>query len=118
MNFSKIKTEIKDRGFTFRKVCEELGITEAGLHQMIRKESMQVEILEKIANVLGVHVGYFFDEPIPEKKNVSTTNSPGKCERCEHLEELLKSRESEIETLKKLVNMYEGEAGRREAKAC
>lgn len=40
-----------------------------------------------------------------------------KCEKCEYLESLLNSKENEIEILKKLVSVYEGNEGRRAAQA-
>lgn len=62
MNYVLIKDLAEQKGLTVKKLCEEVGITDAGLHQMIRNESMKIEILEKISEVLNIPVSTFFSE--------------------------------------------------------
>lgn len=69
MNYSKIKLELERRGITIKEFCREVDITEQGLHQMIRKGSMKVDILERISEVLDVPISYWFDEQPPNIKN-------------------------------------------------
>ncbi len=64
MNYSKIKTELEHRGITIKEICRQVEITEQGLHQMIRNGSMKIEVLERISEVLGLPVAYWFDETI------------------------------------------------------
>lgn len=41
-----------------------LGVTEQGLHKMIREQTMSVEILEQVSRILGVSVCCFFDKDV------------------------------------------------------
>ena len=47
------------------QLAEKIGISEAGLYQSLRNQSMKVDILEKIAQELNVPVWIFFD-PNPQ----------------------------------------------------
>ncbi len=62
MNYNKIKVELEKRKITVRDFCQQIEITEQGLHQMIRNGSMKVEVLEKISDILCVPVAYWFEE--------------------------------------------------------
>lgn len=44
--------------------CEQVGITDQTLRQIQARNSTRTDILEKIAQVLNVPVGYFFGEQI------------------------------------------------------
>jgi transcriptional regulator with XRE-family HTH domain len=66
MNYSRIKSELERRDLTIKKFCREVDITEQGLHQMIRNESMKIEVLERISVALGVPVAYWFDDDTEE----------------------------------------------------
>lgn len=57
-----IRTLLKEKGLTTSEVCQMAEITPQSLGQMIQRNSTKTEILERIARVLGVPVGYFFDE--------------------------------------------------------
>ncbi|MDR1666646.1 MAG: helix-turn-helix domain-containing protein [Bacteroidales bacterium] len=62
MDYNRIKTELDRRGMSIRDLCYKIDITEQGLHQMIRNKSMKVEVLERISQVLGCPVSYWFTE--------------------------------------------------------
>ena len=62
MNFSKIKIFCKERDITIPQLAEKIGVSEPGLYQMIRSESMKIDILEKIAKTLNVSITQFFDD--------------------------------------------------------
>lgn len=60
----RIKELSKSNSIPIKTIAALLGITEQGLHKMIRQQTMSVEILEKIARILGVSVCCFFDEDV------------------------------------------------------
>ena len=62
MNYSKIKLELERRRITIKDFCRQIDITEQGLHQMIRNGSMKIDVLERISEVLGVPVTYWFND--------------------------------------------------------
>ena len=61
MDYSRIKIELEHKGISVRELCYKIDVTEQGLHQMIRKKSMKVEILERISKVLYLPVSYWFE---------------------------------------------------------
>jgi transcriptional regulator with XRE-family HTH domain len=61
MNFSKIKTICEEKGLTIPGLADKIGLSEAGLYQSIRNQSMKVDVLEKIAEVLETPIWIFFD---------------------------------------------------------
>ena len=44
MNYGKIKLELERRGIILREFCRKIDITEQGLYQMIRNQSMKVDV--------------------------------------------------------------------------
>lgn len=60
----RIKELSKTHKTPIKTIAALLGVTEQGLHKMIREQTMSVEILEKIARILGVSVCCFFDEDV------------------------------------------------------
>lgn len=62
-NFQLIKTIAKERGKTLAELADELKITPAGVSTIISTNSTNTRTIEKIAHILGVKVGVFFDEP-------------------------------------------------------
>jgi transcriptional regulator with XRE-family HTH domain len=62
MNFKKkIQKLCKEKGMLQKEVAAKLGITEIAFNAALRHENPQVATLERIANVLGVHVGELFE---------------------------------------------------------
>ena len=62
MDYSRIKIELEHKGVSVRELCYKIDVTEQGLHQMIRKKSMKVEVLERISKVLYLQVSYWFED--------------------------------------------------------
>ena len=62
MDYSRIKIELEHKDISVRELCYKIDVTEQGLHQMIRKKSMKVEILERISKVLSLPVSYWFED--------------------------------------------------------
>jgi len=61
MNYYKIKSELENRGMSVKDFCRKINLTEQGFYQMIRNESMKIDVLERISEALGVSVSYWFD---------------------------------------------------------
>ncbi|MBI9052503.1 MAG: helix-turn-helix domain-containing protein [Bacteroidales bacterium] len=62
MNYSKIKLLLSERNIPISEMTGNIGISEQGFHQMVRKRSMKIETLEKISIFLNVDVKTFFDD--------------------------------------------------------
>lgn len=62
MNLERIKTEAEKRRVPFKNLATTIGMSESNLHRCVRENKIQAQDLEKIAAVLQVNVGIFFDE--------------------------------------------------------
>ena len=80
MNYHKIKSELEKRRISVKDFCRQINITEQGFYQMIRNESMKIDVLERISEALNLSVSYWFEgytpvensgvpQPVVEKKN-------------------------------------------------
>lgn len=65
----KVKNIAKTRNMSIRKLCKEIGITENGLSSMFKNNTLRVDVLEKISNVLEVPINTFFTENYLQKPN-------------------------------------------------
>lgn len=112
MNLLKIRDlcECKEGGM--KRLAEEIGMSEQNLHRCIKINKMQAGDLEKIATILHVPIGYFFDE-ISGNQSVANGNGCAasifgnanagaildKDKEIEHLRQLLKEKERTIQIL-------------------
>jgi len=55
MNYSKLKFLLTQRNLSIRKLAEMIGYSEAGFHTMMKHDKMQVNTLEKIAEILEIN---------------------------------------------------------------
>ena len=62
MDYSKIKNEIKLKKVTIEDVATEIGMSRTGLQLALKNDTLTVSALEKISNVLGVPVYYWFSD--------------------------------------------------------
>lgn len=62
MNYYRIKRELERRNISIRSISKNIGVTEQGLHQMIRNGSMKISVLEEISKFLKVDVIYWFQD--------------------------------------------------------
>lgn len=58
----RIKLLALQKGIPLGKLAEQCSITHQALNKIIRTNTTSIETLEKIATVLGVSVGCFFDD--------------------------------------------------------
>jgi transcriptional regulator with XRE-family HTH domain len=56
----KIKNRIREKGISINELEKGIGIAQNSIHGMIKRNDYKVSVLEKIAEYLGVRVGYFF----------------------------------------------------------
>lgn len=63
-NLQKIKELSKDKNIPLKAIAEQIGISEQGIHKMIREETMSAVVLEKITRILNVSVCMFFDPDV------------------------------------------------------
>ena len=63
-NLQKIKDLSKTQNIPLKSIAEQIGITEVGLHKMIREETMSVVRLEQIARIFNANICVFFDADI------------------------------------------------------
>jgi len=73
-NFQKIKTLAKEKGISLSELADQIGMTPNGLSIVIRDGKTMTDKLEKIAHILCVRVGVFFDED--EVPAATTTEQP------------------------------------------
>jgi len=74
MDYSLIKKELGYKNISVRDLCYRIDVTEQGLHQMIRKKSMKIDTLERISNVLGLPVSYWFESATNSENTISKEN--------------------------------------------
>jgi transcriptional regulator with XRE-family HTH domain len=58
----RVKKVLSDRGWTQKKLCGEINITETGFKRMADNNTWKLDTLEKMSTALGVSVVYFIEE--------------------------------------------------------
>lgn len=104
------------RRMPFKTLASSIGMSEGNLHRCVRENKIQASDLEKIAKVLNVSVGYFFEEDTlpsgsvrtegdfsPASLNGNVTNNVGAAavlkDKIKSLEALLAEKERTIRIL-------------------
>jgi transcriptional regulator with XRE-family HTH domain len=123
MNYEEIKVLCDKRRMPVKELAAKCGITEAGLHQMLRNQSMKIDILEKIADVLDVPVSSFFNSPtmaqgaatenpdtfnVDGPRNIMTLNIPAE-EKIKLMGEMMELLRLTTEAQKKVIAAHEAE---------
>ncbi len=69
----KIKLLLANTNVTAEELCKKIGMSNANLQFIYKRNSIETKHLIKIANELKVPITYFFDESneVPEAKNDS-----------------------------------------------
>jgi len=60
-----IKNFCKSKLLTIKDLALKIGMTESGLHYTLKNNTLKVETLQKIAGVLDIPIGNFFNKGIP-----------------------------------------------------
>lgn len=96
-NFLLIRTLCEERKITMRELARRIGRDESTIQSAIRRGSTNTQTIEKIAAVLEVPVGYFFDtEPV---RDSSVKSLPENQETIEYLKQILEEKERTIRIL-------------------
>ena len=97
-----------------KKIAAEIGMSEANLHRCINNNKIQASDLEKIASLLKINIGVFFNEDVSGRNQaiangdssvaavnseVSVGNNAVLIERLKYLERLLEEKERTIQIL-------------------
>jgi transcriptional regulator with XRE-family HTH domain len=61
-NFLIIRDLCEKKKITIRELAAKVGMQDISIHQLIKKGKTNTETLEKIAEILDVPVGIFFDD--------------------------------------------------------
>ena len=69
MNYDKIKELADIHRISIPQLAEKVGMTKRGLYACIENNSLKVETLEKIAEVLQVSISTFFTESIKSEES-------------------------------------------------
>lgn len=62
MNISKLKKAIEKSNLTNKEIAERCGFSSTTLYGMLKGDDVKISTVEKIASVLGVPVGEFFND--------------------------------------------------------
>lgn len=67
---------IEQKRLIKKEVAEQVGITPVYFSAIMRKDSIDAELLERICKVIGVSPAYFFDDYAEDKNIISDVNNP------------------------------------------
>lgn len=96
-NFLLIRTLCEERKITMRELARRIGRDESTIQSAIRRGTTNTKTIEKIAEVLEVPVGYFFDsEP---KGDARPKSLPENEETINYLKQILAEKERTIKIL-------------------
>ncbi len=70
MDYSILKKIAQKRGITLKSLSESIGVTEAGFHGWIRKNTFPVDKLEAIAEMLNVDIVELFGAETVSRKDI------------------------------------------------
>jgi transcriptional regulator with XRE-family HTH domain len=118
-NFLIIRDLCDRKKITIRELATKVGMQDISIHQLIKKGKTNTETLEKIAEILDVSVGIFFDDVtggnITQKGKRNTASIYGNislsdCQKeVEHLQELLKEKEQLLEEKERTIQILMGD---------
>lgn len=66
---------IEHKKLVKREIAEQVGITPVYLSAIMRKDSIDAELLEKICKVIGVSPAYFFDDYKGDSYSIGDVNT-------------------------------------------
>lgn len=99
MNYDKIKLLAKKQKVKVKELAKTVDISEVGLYQMIRNQSMKVETLEKISTALNVSPVTFFDDNV-EGILANEERSSSSAEKIVYLERIVDLQSETIRLLR------------------
>ena len=97
-NFLLIRTLCEERKITMRELARRIGRDESTIQSAIRRGTTNTKTIEKIAEVLDVPVGYFFDAGT-KASSKHVTALPENQETINYLKQILAEKERTIKIL-------------------
>lgn len=73
-HFSIIKDLAKQRGLSLKELAVKIGILPSSLHHLIKAGATSTATIERIAEILQIPVGYFFDDSYDKSKPEALAN--------------------------------------------
>lgn len=117
-NLLIIKDLADRQNISLKDLAEELNMTPDGLQKMMKRNSTKTETLEKIAGILGVQAGIFFDGYNSANQlingdgntasifgNITAEDIANKNKEINHLKVLLTEKERIIEEKERLIQI-------------
>ena len=104
MDFSKLEKLKKIKKLSYDELAEMIGMSKNGLNLAIKNKELKVSVLEKIANILGVSVSYFFEETSSHELNEPASEYRTRCKSCERYEDIIDTQRILIKTLLEKTN--------------
>lgn len=104
MDLTVIKRLAFEQNMGLTQVAEKCGFTPQNLRRCVRVNRIQATDLEKIANLLNVPIGVFFEEPAKTIKPAAPIEEPS---QLKNLEEQLKMKDEIIDLLKFKISTLE-----------
>lgn len=95
MNYDKIDFLLKREKLTIPKLAERIGMSKRGLYASLKNKTLNVEMLEQIAQVLNVPITKFFNSDSDDSVEGNSS------EKLLQLQDLLKNRDENIIQLRK-----------------
>lgn len=96
-NFLLIRTLCEERKITMRELARRIGRDESTIQSAIRRGTTNTKTIEKIAEVLEVPVGYFFDSG--QTIEAKTNSLPENEETINYLKQIIEEKERTIRIL-------------------
>lgn len=59
--YNRIKALANERKVSLKILAEKVNVSEQGLHRMIKHDTMQIKLLQDIADFFHVPITYFFE---------------------------------------------------------
>ena len=86
----KIKDLVYQKKIYIPDLAKKLKITKQGVYAIFNKENINTELLQKIADVLGVHISYFFGEEVEQVNKAELEQLKARVKELEQNNKLLK----------------------------
>ena len=70
MNYNLLRKKIIDAGFSIEEISDQVNVSRSGMYNMLNKETLRVDVLEKICAALDIPTASWFLEN--ESNNIIT----------------------------------------------
>jgi transcriptional regulator with XRE-family HTH domain len=108
---NELRTIMRNKKLKQTEIAKKLNMTPVNLSKILKKESIDAALLEKIAKVIDTPVSFFFRESTNEvtkevKETVEDPKSTYNCQNCERLEKIIDYQNRHIERLENELEQY------------